>query len=59
MKLIILGNGFDLANDLPTKYSDFFGYLVQKKEVEFNKIIEFIENYFSFLFSPIRTFGKT
>lgn len=44
MKLIILGNGFDLANDLPTKYSDFFGYLVQKKEVEFNKIIEFIEN---------------
>lgn len=44
MKLIILGNGFDLANDLPTKYSDFFGYLVQKKEVEFKKVIEFIEN---------------
>lgn len=44
MKLIILGNGFDLANDLPTKYSDFFGYLVKKKEDEFKEVIEFIEN---------------
>lgn len=26
-KLFIIGNGFDLAHDLPTKYSDFHNYL--------------------------------
>lgn len=44
MKLVILGNGFDLANGLPTKYSDFFSYLVQEMEKEFNMIVKFIEN---------------
>ncbi len=29
-KLFIIGNGFDIAHDLPTKYSDFQNYLIKK-----------------------------
>ena len=35
-KLIITGNGFDLAHGLHTNYSDFMNYLsVYKKELEY------------------------
>lgn len=27
MNLLIIGNGFDIAHKLPTKYKDFFTYL--------------------------------
>ena len=27
MKILVIGNGFDLAHGLPTKYSDFLGFL--------------------------------
>ena len=38
MKLVILGNGFDLANNLPTKYENFFDYYSKKYENEFRYI---------------------
>ncbi|OOM09319.1 AbiH family protein [Clostridium saccharobutylicum] len=27
MNLLVIGNGFDLAHGLPTKYSDFLGFV--------------------------------
>jgi len=27
-KIVIIGNGFDLAHDLPTGYGDFMRYLI-------------------------------
>lgn len=38
MKLVILGNGFDLANNLPTKYENFFDYYSKEYENEFRYI---------------------
>lgn len=36
MKIVILGNGFDLASKLPTKYEDYFNYYenVNKNQLE-------------------------
>lgn len=31
MNIIIIGNGFDLAHELPTEYADFFGILQDAK----------------------------
>jgi len=42
MKLIILGNGFDLASGLPTKYRDFFEDLTIKNNSNFKEINNFI-----------------
>ena len=36
MKLVVLGNGFDLANNLPTKYKNFFDYYNFKYSIEFD-----------------------
>ncbi len=41
MQIIVLGNGFDLGNDLPTKYTDFFDDLMHR-EMLFNKEYELI-----------------
>ena len=30
MKIVVLGNGFDRANGLPTAYSQFFKYIEKK-----------------------------
>ena len=30
MKLYIIGNGFDLAHNIPTKYWDFMTYVILK-----------------------------
>ena len=38
MKLVVLGNGFDLANNLPTKYKNFFDYYNDKYSIEFEYI---------------------
>ncbi len=38
MKLVILGNGFDLANNLPTKYENFFDYYSKEYEKELRYI---------------------
>ncbi|MCS4585855.1 hypothetical protein FZ990_08310 [Clostridium perfringens] len=27
MNILVVGNGFDLAHGLPTKYSDFLGFI--------------------------------
>jgi len=32
-KILILGNGFDLAHKLPTKYSDFLEFCVIIREI--------------------------
>lgn len=32
--LYILGNGFDIAHDLKTKYSDFYKYLLENKDTQ-------------------------
>lgn len=42
MKLVILGNGFDLASGLPTRYNDFFQYNNEKYKVNLEKIDEFL-----------------
>lgn len=33
MNILILGNGFDLAHGLPTKYTDFLDYVIEKKKL--------------------------
>jgi hypothetical protein len=38
MDILILGNGFDLAHKLPTKYSDFLDYCIKQHK---NKDIGF------------------
>ena len=42
--LVIIGNGFDLAHELPTKYSDFKNYLEivkgNKRKIKLLKDIE-------------------
>ena len=43
MKLVILGNGFDLANNLPTKYENFFDYYSKEYENEFRYINGLLE----------------
>ena len=43
MKLVILGNGFDLANNLPTKYENFFNYYIKLYENEFSYINGLLE----------------
>lgn len=53
-KLILVGNGFDLAHGLPTSYKDFLNdfwaniHLNYKKE-EYKKIVFINENYFRIL----------
>ena len=43
MKLVILGNGFDLANNLPTKYENFFDHYSKEYENEFRYINGLLE----------------
>ena len=33
MNIIIIGNGFDLAHELPTEYADFLAFCKMLKEV--------------------------
>lgn len=33
MSILILGNGFDLEHKLPTRYTDFWDYVIAKKIV--------------------------
>ena len=42
MKLVILGNGFDLASNLPTSYKDFFMFRFNQEV----KLFDDIENFF-------------
>ncbi|MDE6636254.1 MAG: bacteriophage abortive infection AbiH family protein, partial [Lachnospiraceae bacterium] len=38
MKILLIGNGFDLAHQLPTKYTDFLEFVkVIKQVVNINK----------------------
>jgi hypothetical protein len=46
MKLLILGNGFDIASGLPTKYVDFFEYILEKDENTFYEIDRFLKREF-------------
>ena len=39
-RLIVIGNGFDIAHGLPTKYSDFMEYLVAENEWAFYEALE-------------------
>lgn len=32
MKLYIIGNGFDIAHGIPSKYSDFMNFVWEKDE---------------------------
>ena len=43
MKLWILGNGFDLAHDLPTSYEDYHSYLLKQNE---KWLVGMLEYYF-------------
>lgn len=43
-KIIIIGNGFDLYNELPTSYSDFYKYVIKN-----NLLTETIKNVYSFV----------
>jgi hypothetical protein len=42
MKMIILGNGFDLASGLPTSYKDYFEYRVKQKSKDFDQILSLL-----------------
>lgn len=42
MKLYIIGNGFDIAYGIPSKYSDFMNFVWKKDE----QLGEFLDNYF-------------
>ena len=44
MKIIVLGNGFDLATNLPTSYKDFFKYSHNVHEDDFKVYTDFLEN---------------
>lgn len=48
MKLIILGNGYDLASKLPTKYSHFFKYRMRVIRKEIRLLEQFLENFIPF-----------
>src|SRR5690606_12710005 len=41
-KLIIVGNGFDIHNGLPTKYSDFLKWIITKA-IESNELEELVD----------------
>ena len=44
MNILVLGNGFDLAHGLPTKYSDFLEFAkVMQKKISNNKTLEEID----------------
>ena len=43
MKIIVLGNGFDLATNLPTSYKDFFKYSHNVHEDDFKVYTDFLE----------------
>lgn len=42
MKIVIIGNGFDLANGLPTSYKEYFIYKIFPLEKQFKDIISFL-----------------
>lgn len=33
MNILVIGNGFDLAHGLPTRYGDFWSYINQHKKI--------------------------
>lgn len=41
MRLWIIGNGFDLKHNLPTKYSNYHNYLVETGEEWMARMMEF------------------
>ncbi len=43
MKLFILGNGFDISHNIPSKYSDFYKYLINNR----TDILESMEKFYS------------
>lgn len=60
MNILVLGNGFDLAHGLPTKYTDFldwikkyydfYSYATRKRTAGYKESNEFILQYFNNLF---------
>lgn len=60
MNILVIGNGFDLAHDLPTKYTDFlewvkkyqqfYSYATRKRTAEYKETNEPILRYFNNLF---------
>ena len=40
MKILVIGNGFDLAHGLPTSYSDFLDFIKAWKEFDYSKSAE-------------------
>lgn len=46
MNVLVIGNGFDLAHGLPTKYGDFLDFLYHFKEEEKKrKMIQVLTNF--------------
>ena len=46
MNMLVLGNGFDLAHNLPTRYTNFLEYVIKQRdlgEVEHTRIYELIQ----------------
>ena len=61
MNILLIGNGFDLAHGLPTKYTDFLFFChAVKRVVEDSKIEDKIpkddENYFNWLNNDKKVF---
>lgn len=43
MNILVIGNGFDLAHGLPTKYTDFFKMIDYIKKIKMDRGNAFIE----------------
>ena len=45
MNILVLGNGFDLAHNLPTRYTNFLEYVIEQRdlgEVEHTRIYDLV-----------------
>ena len=47
MTILVIGNGFDLAHDLPTSYSDFLSFVCAYKNYKENSACD--EEYYQYL----------
>ena len=45
VNILIIGNGFDLAHELPTKYEDFLGFLKVMKLIEESYFLKHPDQY--------------
>ena len=50
MNILVIGNGFDLAHELPTKYTDFLKFCTELIPLIFNSDIRLNFNFYQCFF---------